>query len=151
MKSRVKRFFEKFFLINDTPEKIAGGFALGIFFGIFPGVGLVITLCIAAFFGLNRLAALSGAMATNTWLSVVLLPAAAFIGAKISDKDYADLAMQYKEGFDFGWEYFIGKVVFLDLTLPLLLGFFMIALIIAAAAYLAMYGLLKHNKIKIRK
>jgi len=151
MRSKIGQFFEKFFLINDTPEKIASGFALGVFFGIFPGVGLLITLFVATFLKLNRLAALSGAMATNTWVSIVILPVAAFAGAKISGRNYADLASQYKEGFGFGWEYFVGRIVFFDITLPLLLGFFVVALIIAMAAYIIMYGFLKRNKIMMKK
>ena len=73
----------KFFLINDTPHKVAGGAALGTFLGIVPGEGVLITLLLSSLTRLNRLAALAGVGATNMWTTVLTLPVAAFFGGWI--------------------------------------------------------------------
>ena len=118
--------------------------------GIIPG-GVASALVLASFFRLNRLAAISGVMATNMWSTIAVLPLAAFVGSAIFGRGYAELVLDYKNCLGFGWEYFFGRVVFFDVTLPLLLGFFVVALVIAAAAYGIMYGILKRNKIRMKK
>ena len=63
--------FDKLFKINDTPQKIALGFGLGVFAGIFPGTGPVAAILLAYVFRANRASALFGSLFTNTWLNSV--------------------------------------------------------------------------------
>ena len=64
---KIKNGVKKFFLIDDTPHKIAGGFALGVFWGIMPGEGVATTLITAVLLRLNRLSATAGVAMSNMW------------------------------------------------------------------------------------
>ncbi len=88
MNERIKIFFKKFFLINDTPHKIAAGAALGIFLGIVPGEGVMTTLVLASLFRFNRAAALIGVLATNMWTTLAVLPLAAGVGSFLFGENY---------------------------------------------------------------
>jgi uncharacterized protein (DUF2062 family) len=144
---KVKLFFKKFFLIEDTPHKIAAGAALGIFLGIFPGEGVASTLLLATLLKFNRLAAMSGVLLTNMWSTLVVLPFAALTGALIFGKNYLVLFNQYKDNLHLGFAYFFGKVVFLDLTLPLLVGFLVVSALIALVAYFIFFTMItRHHR-----
>ena len=83
MKKRIRDYIKQFFLIDDTPHKVAGGAALGVFLGMTPGEGVLVTLFFAYILRLNRLAALAGVLAVNMWTTVLVLPVAAAIGGLI--------------------------------------------------------------------
>lgn len=146
IKLKVKRFFKKFFLIDDTPHKIAAGAAIGIFMGIFPGEGVISTLIAASIFKFNRLSATAGVLATNMWATIAVLPAAGFVGAKLFGKDYAELVMSYQDSFHLGLGYFFGKFIFLNLTLPLIVGFFAVSGTIALSFYFLLLFLIKKER-----
>jgi len=52
--------------MKDSPHKVAGGMALGIFLGIMPGAGTVAALVLATLLKLNRGAAVIGTLIFNT-------------------------------------------------------------------------------------
>lgn len=147
MSNKFTHFIQKFFLIDDSPHKIAGGAALGIFMGIAPGEGVLTTLFFAWLFRLNRLAALSGVAATNGWTSFFLLPPAAAIGGFIFHVNSAELIQKFPASYSLGWKYFFSKIVFFDLILPIALGLTLIALVIAMVFYFAIYFSLKYKKV----
>jgi uncharacterized protein (DUF2062 family) len=53
--------------IDDTPEKLAGGVALGVFLGIFPtiGFGIILAIALASWFHVNKAAAVFGSLIMN--------------------------------------------------------------------------------------
>ncbi|OGS17588.1 MAG: hypothetical protein A2219_01100 [Elusimicrobia bacterium RIFOXYA2_FULL_50_26] len=59
---RLKQMFAKVAHLNDTPEKIAAGFAIGAFIGVFPTfwLGGIITVALCALFRLNYVAGFAG-------------------------------------------------------------------------------------------
>jgi uncharacterized protein (DUF2062 family) len=147
---KIKNFFRKFFLIDDSPHKIAAGAALGIFLGIIPGEGVLTTLVLASFFGLNRLSATAGVLATNMWTTVFVLPAAASIGSFLFHDNPEALINNFHSSYHLGWKYFFSKIIFLDLVLPLAIGYLIISLLLALAFYFLIYFLLKYNKVKFK-
>lgn len=148
---KIKNFFQKFFLINDTPHKIAAGFALGVFLGIIPGEGITSSIILSSFFGLNRLAATSGALATNMWSTVIILPFAAEIGTLISGENYQSLVEQFNTSHHLGYKFFLSKYVFFEIALPLAVGFIIVALTISLLAYLGVWFLMKNRQMPIHK
>jgi hypothetical protein len=149
--AKIKTSVGKFFLINDTPHKIAAGFALGVFLGIIPGEGVITTLLLASLFGLNRLAAASGVLATNMWSTFVVLPLAAQVGAWVFGESYQHLVEQFQAGHHLGYKFFLSKYIFFEIALPLAAGFLIVALAIALLSYIAIWFLMKNRKMPIHK
>ena len=144
---KIKTFFLKFFTLKDTPHKIAAGFALGTFLGIIPGEGVTSTLILAAIFRLNKASATVGVLATNMWGTAVVLPLAAAVGGFLFDITPSQLITQFDQTYNLGYRYFLSKVIFLDLALPVIVGFILVAGIISLLFYAILYFLLKYHKI----
>jgi len=70
-KSRIKRFAKDLIRIADSPERIARGVAIGVFWGVLPTFGLAILFSLPTAFLLraNRLSAILGTFVSNplTW------------------------------------------------------------------------------------
>ena len=148
--NKYKKFINQFFLIDDSPAKIASGASLVIFLGIIPGEGIFSTLFFAYIFRFNRLAALAGVATTNMWTTVAVLPLAAGTGAFIFHTNSQDLIQNFNATFHLGLKFFLSKIILLDLVLPLMVGFIVIAGIIAMVFYFLLYFLLKYKKLRFK-
>lgn len=71
--------------IKESPRRIAAAFALGIFIGMSPLIGLhtVLGLFMAWVFRLNRFVTLAGVFVTNPWTIVPIYTFGTWLGAKI--------------------------------------------------------------------
>jgi len=69
-KAAVRRSAEMLFHTHDTPHRTAAAFALGVFIGFSPFIGLhtVLAVCLAFALGLNRVAAVAGAYMNLPWV-----------------------------------------------------------------------------------
>ena len=123
----ITNFFKKFFLIDDTPHKIAAGAALGVFLGIAPGAGIAASLVLASLFRFNRLAAVTGALATNTWTLFFALPFAAAVGGYLFGMEGSSLTCQYNKIQELGFKFLFSKAIFFDIVLPLTVGFVVVS------------------------
>lgn len=148
--SKIKNFIKRFFLIDDTPHKVAAGAALGVFLGIIPGEGVTASLILSALFRFNKLSAATGALATNMWGTVATLPLAAAIGGILFNIDSASLINNFKSTYQLGLEYFLSKIIFFNLVLPLIVGFLVVSLLISLLIYIFLYSVLKYKKIKFK-
>jgi len=147
--NKIRKTLQRFFLINDTPYKIAAGAALGVFFGIAPGEGVATTLIFASLFRFNRLAATVGVLAVNMWTTILVLPLAAEAGAFLFGENYNNLVSQFHSANGDYLKMFFSKIFFFDVTLPLLVGFFAVAGAIALTVYFCLlFFLLRRKKIK---
>ena len=63
----LKYHFKRLIRLNDTPDKIAGGVAIGVFIGLFPTpfIGLILAPVIATILKKNRVASLIGTVVMN--------------------------------------------------------------------------------------
>lgn len=147
---KIKVFIKRFFLIDDSPHKIAAGAALGIFLGIVPGEGVATALILASLFRLNRLSATAGVLATNMWTTVAVLPLAAGFGGYFFGIKSDTLIYNFNATYHLGWKYFLSKVILFDFFLPLTLGFLFAAATISLAFYFFLYFLLKYRKIRFK-
>jgi len=77
--------FRAIFQIKETPHKIALAFALGVFMGISPFLGLhyIGGIFIAWLFRLNKLVAIIGVSVNNPWTIVPICSGATWIGAEL--------------------------------------------------------------------
>lgn len=149
MKQRIRDYIKKFFLIDDTPHKVAGGAALGVFMGITPGEGVLVTLFFAYIFRLNRLAALAGVLAVNMWTTVLVLPVAAAIGGLIFRVDPQKLSNDFHESLSLGWQYLFSWNVLRETAIPLLAGYAVLGGAVAAIVYFTLlYFLIERKKLK---
>ncbi|MCX6762455.1 MAG: DUF2062 domain-containing protein [Candidatus Moranbacteria bacterium] len=146
MKKRIRDYIKQFFLIDDTPHKVAGGAALGVFLGITPGEGVLITLFFAYIFRLNRLAALAGVLAVNMWTTVIVLPIAATIGGLIFRISPRTLSSDFHETLGLGWQYLFNWNVLRETALPLIVGYVVFAGAVAAIIYFGLFFFLIRRK-----
>lgn len=77
-KRLVRRWLDTLLHIDDTPKRTAAAFALGVFFGFSPFLGLhtVLALALAFMLNLNRVAALLGVYSNLPW---IIAPYYAFV------------------------------------------------------------------------
>ena len=136
MQNFIKNLYIKIFKINDTPQRIALGLGVGVCLGIIPGTGPIVALFVAWALGLNRASALLGSLLTNTWLSIVTFLLSIKVGAAIMKLNWQEV----KEA----WLVFIKNFHGLDLLrlpilkiiLPVILGYFVVALGLGLVIYL---------------
>ncbi|MDD5116042.1 MAG: DUF2062 domain-containing protein [Candidatus Omnitrophica bacterium] len=135
--SRIGSFiFEKLFKINDSPRKIALGVGLGVFSGFFPATGPAAALFLAFVFRANRAAALLGSIITNSWLSIVTFVFAVKVGSMLMGRPWQEVHRQARELIhNFQWNNFM-KISFLELILPVVAGYLVIALFLGLLSYL---------------
>jgi hypothetical protein len=88
--ARTRRWLEQLLHTHDTPRRTAAAFALGVFFGFSPLLGLhtILALIFAFAFRLNRVAVLMGVYSNLPWVlpayySVTTVLGAALLGVEI--------------------------------------------------------------------
>ena len=81
----VKRWLDTLLHVNDTPERTARAFALGVFLGFSPFLGLhtVVGIAIAFMFSLNRVAVLLGVYSNLPWIIAPYYAFTTMMGAAI--------------------------------------------------------------------
>ena len=148
---RTKEFFsgifEKLVKIDDSPQRIALGFGLGVFLGILPGTGPVASLGLAFLLRVNRVAALAGSVLTNTWLSVVTFVFSIKIGSAILGLEWSQVYAECRVLFqNFHWRDLF-KAPILKIIYPLGLGYLVVGLTCGFVAYIiAIYFLTQRAK-----
>ncbi|MCU0652103.1 MAG: DUF2062 domain-containing protein [Candidatus Omnitrophica bacterium] len=125
---KISDLIKRLININDTPQKRALGFGVGVFLGILPGTGPIAAIVTASFLHLNRASALLGSLLTNTWLSFVTFLSAVKIGSYLLRTDWQQSLEHWKSG----------KII-----LPVLLGYFIVALFAGLLGYLLALAAIK--------
>lgn len=128
--------YSKIFKINDTPQKIALGLGLGVFTGIFPGIGVLASIFLAFIFRANRAAAIIGSLLTNTWLSIIIFLFAIQTGSLITGGSWKSLYDQWMIIINtFSWQKLF-KVSILNIVFPVAIGYLVISLALGILTYL---------------
>lgn len=83
--TKIKQHLKTFLAVNDTPERVALGFAVGVFISFSPLLGFhtVLGLFVAVAFGLNRVAVITGLWVNNPWTLLPVYSAATYLGRKL--------------------------------------------------------------------
>ncbi len=138
----VRRWLDSLLHIEDTPERTAAAFALGVFFGFSPLLGLHTVLGVIAAFllSLNRVAVLLGVYSNLPWFLAPYYAIATMAGAELTGHhpppDFREqvgglFKLSLWQG-DF-WHRLV--VVMKPLLWPYLVGSTLFAVVIAIAAY----------------
>ena len=121
---KIKRFlnylYHQIVQIDDTPQKIALGYGLGVFLGVFPGTGPLAAVFIAAILKVNRASAFLGSLLTNSWITWIIVVPAVKLGSLIFGRDW-QLLLESRG---------------LAIILPLITGYILVALALGFLAYL---------------
>jgi uncharacterized protein len=82
---RVRRWLEQLLHTHDTPARTAAAYAVGVFFGFSPLLGLhtVLGLLVGFALNLNRVAVLLGVYSNLPWVLVPYYSLATWVGAGI--------------------------------------------------------------------
>ena len=86
--------------LNDSPERVAGGFAIGVFVGVAPtfGFGLLVTGFLAVFLRCNVAAAVVGSASGAPPLIFLFWALSAWVGSFFFGLDFARLYAMFKSG-----------------------------------------------------
>lgn len=128
--------FRQLFYVKDTPHRIALTFALGVFIGISPFLGIH---TIGAFFlawllGLNKFIAITGVYVTNPWTIVPIYSFGLWLGAKLIGM------RQILPEIDWPSITFINFIEKLKhLILPFFVGTITLGIVSAVASYFVVY------------
>jgi len=138
--SDVRRWFEQLLHTHDTPKRTAAAYAVGVFFGFSPFLGLhtILGLVVAFAFNLNRVAVLLGVYSNLPWILPAYYTLATMAGAAMLDVDVPPgLLKDFREALtDASWGEFRS---FAKTLTPLLwsyaLGSVLGAIVLALTAY----------------
>ena len=138
----VRRWLDVLLHIDDTPERTAAAFALGVFFGFSPFLGFhtILAIIFAFFLNLNRVAALLGVYSNLPWFLGPYYALATRLGAQITGhRPPRGFLAQLRALFDLSMlqgEFWHRLVTILrPLLWPYTVGSTIGALLLAAAAY----------------
>jgi len=138
----IRRWLDALLHIEDTPERTAAAFALGVFFGFSPLLGLHTLLGIAFAFllNLNRVAVLLGVYSNLPWVIAPYYAFTTVLGAALTRQRIPPgFRQQLSDLFELSlWEGDFWRQL-MDLLRPMFVpyavGSLLGALILAAAAY----------------
>ncbi len=130
--------FKLLFTIKETPHRIALAFALGIFIGMSPllGIHTVLGILIAWVFRLNKLATVVGVYITNPWTIIPIYTFGTWVGAKCLG--IADIVP------DIDWRNVSAAALLNELRpllMPFVVGTFLIGTVFAVVGYFIIYRL----------
>ncbi|MDI6758922.1 MAG: DUF2062 domain-containing protein [Candidatus Omnitrophota bacterium] len=146
-----KLLYVKLFGINDTSQRIALGFGLGVFLGNFPGTGPIAALFLAWVLRLNRAAALLGALLTNTWISFITFILSVRIGSWIMKTSWQDISQDWSRFLkDFHWGHLL-KLSVLKVIFPIIAGYVVVSMLIGFIAYFIILGIFTYKNRVIRR
>ena len=100
---RTRRWLDQLLHTHDTPERTAAAYAVGVFFGFSPFLGLhtVLGLIVAFVFNLNRVAVLLGIYSNLPWILPAYYTVATMLGAAILRVDIPPgLLMELRAALD---------------------------------------------------
>lgn len=138
--------------INDSPEKVAGGLALGVAIGVLPsfGLGVIAALLIAGYLGLNRAAAVMGCIVMNPWTAPFFWGLSFLAGSLMLGNDLGETFRVIKELQVHGdlWSSLIAK----ELLLPYLAGNIVVTLSVCATFYMGgLYAMRTYRSAKKKR
>ena len=85
-KALIRRWLDSLLHVDDTPQRTAAAFALGVFFGFSPFLGLhtILGVVFAFLLNLNRVAVLLGIYSNLPWIIAPYYVLATTVGAMIT-------------------------------------------------------------------
>jgi uncharacterized protein (DUF2062 family) len=132
--------FRQVLYIKDSPNKISTAFALGVFLGMSPLIGIhtLLGIAFAWLFGLNRIVTLVGVYVTNPWTIIPIYTFGTWVGARLLGINHLIPPIDWAHVTFFE---LISK--FSNVILPFLIGTTFVGTISAIVSYFVMYKAVK--------
>ena len=153
----IKDLVRKLLHIEDTPERTALAFSIGIFLGFSPFLGLhtLVGLAVAFLFGLNRVAILLGVWTNTPWWIVPFYMIATWVGMGVTGfrMEFTALRDIFQLGMDRGFtsSIFWGCVTSQwGLLLSYLIGSSLLSILLGLVAYPLSLKWIKFYRLKRR-
>ncbi len=141
--------FRGIFQVKESPHRIALAFAVGVFMGISPFLGLhyIGGIMLAWLFRLNKLITVIGVSVNNPWTIVPLSSFCAWLGAKLlgieqvlPEVDWARMSLSHIIGTMSDMDNFL---IVVNKLMPLIKSFFVGSFIICIISAIISYFLIK--------
>lgn len=129
LKRKARLTYLKILRIDDPPERIARGAAIGVFMGVFPtfGLGIVFSLAAAFILRANKAASVLGSFIMNPVTSPFFWTASLVVGSVLTGDDFSVIYAQMK---DQGWVTGAGRATF-----DFMIGNLLISAVTTVASY----------------
>lgn len=146
LRRRLRLSYLKLLRIDDPPERIARGAAIGILMGILPtfGAGTLLSLGFAFAFRANKAAAVLASLVVNPLTSPFFWTLSAIIGGFILREDYGAILDKLRNGSV--W-HGVESAYMVYMTGNIIVS----AAFTAAAYYIVKYSIIKHRERKARR
>ena len=144
-----RRLYERFVKIRGRPREIALGFALGLFIGMTPtmGIQMPIAVFIAAIFKWSKISAAFGVWITNPFTAPFVYGLTYIVGAKL-----LNLKAALTLPNDFSWDLLKELISNAPLILSALtVGGIIVGLPLAVAGYFLSYGAINQYQQKVKQ
>jgi hypothetical protein len=149
---RIRRWLDQLLHTHDTPQRTAAAYALGVFFGFSPFLGLhtVLGLAFAFALNLNRVAVLLGIYSNLPWIlpayyTLTTMAGAAILGVQVPPGLLSDLSSAVADASWTDFRILAGRLA--PLAWAYLLGSTLGAVILTAIAYrVSLTMVLAHRK-----
>lgn len=128
-----QRFFRYIILrlvrVNDSAPRVAAGFSLGVFLGVFPtfGIAIPVSFVLATLFHFNRASAVVGSLIMNPLTTPLFWSVSATVGGIIFSEDTGKILEMWEKGEKLH--------TFSKATLIYLAGNLIVSTIMAVAGY----------------
>ncbi len=138
-----KQRFRQVLTIKESPQKIAVSFAIGVFLGMSPFLGIhtLLGIIFAWLFSLNRVATLIGVYVTNPWTIIPIYTFGTWVGAQFMKIDSIIPEINWNDITCLG---LIDE--FRQLILPFFIGTIFIGIISAVISYFIVYKTVRINR-----
>ena len=137
MRGALRNYFRRLLTLDDTPERIARAFAVGVFLAFSPLLGLhtFLGLILAFLFGLNRPAILVGVFVNNPWTLVPIYLLGNWVGGFVIGIPVAQRLPS--AGWDVLWNsrFWVELAHAWRVFMPLVVGSFALAVVAALLSY----------------
>jgi hypothetical protein len=149
-RSLVRKWLDALLHIDDTPERTAAAYAVGVFFGFSPFLGLhtVMGVAVAFLLNLNRVAVILGVYSNLPWIIAAYYAAATAVGAIVTrtslPPDFQARLSELLEKSMLRGEFWteVGSLL-RPFLWPFVVGSTIGALLLALIAYLAAVGFVR--------
>ena len=148
MREKAAHFIRRLLALDDTPERIAKAFALGVFLAFSPLVGLHLFLGVALpfFFSLNRIAFLLGAFINNPWTLIPIYAAGTYLGGLVMGFPPRPTLPTFEWNLLWSsafWTQLVGQWHILK---PMFVGSLILSIFLSTFSYFAALCLIKQRK-----
>ncbi len=148
MREKAARFVRKLLALDDTPERIARAFALGVFLAFSPLVGLHLFLgvTIPLLFGLNRIAFLLGVFINNPWTLIPIYAAGAYLGGMVMGFPPNPSLPAFEWHLIWNSDFWAQLAGHWHILKPMFVGSFILSFLLSTFSYLVALYVIRHQR-----